>query len=230
VDWERPDAKGCAASCEIVGFLARLSPEKSPGLLVHAASIILAARPLARVVFVGDGAARHMCEELARAYGIENRVIFVGAVYGAENVASYYASFDVVVQPALRAWSETFCIANLEAMASARPIVSFGVGGVGEYFVAAPTRDTCDAAPEHRGCTASEPPTGVAVDRATPEALAEAVLELLEDAGGRDALGRQARRAAAEAFSIEGFLAKYAVLYSRLHRGEDLSDLPFVIT
>ena len=115
-------------------------------------------------------------------------------------------------------------------MASARPIVSFGVGGVGEYFVAAPTRDTCDAAPEYRGCTASEPPTGVAVDRATPEALAEAVLELLEDAGGRDALGRQARRAAAEAFSIEGFLAKYAVLYSRLHRGEDLSDLPFVIT
>ena len=64
----------------------------------------------------------------------------------------------------------------------------------------------------------------------SPEALAEAVLELLEDAGGRDALGRQARRAAAEAFSIEGFLAKYAVLYSRLHRGEDLSDLPFVIT
>ena len=60
-----------------------------------------AARPLARVVFVGDGAARHMCEELARAYGIENRVIFEGAVSGAENVASYYASFDVVVQPAL---------------------------------------------------------------------------------------------------------------------------------
>ena len=87
VNWERDGAKGCAASCEIVGFLARLSPEKSPGLLVHAASIILAARPLARVVFVGDGAARHMCEELARAYGIENRVIFVGAVYGAENVA-----------------------------------------------------------------------------------------------------------------------------------------------
>ena len=56
------------------------------------------------------------------------------------------------------------------------------------------------------------------------------MLELLEDAGGRDALGRQARRAAAEVFSIEGFLAKYAVLYSRLHRGEDLSDLPFVIT
>ena len=70
----------------------------------------------------------------------------------------------------------------------------------------------------------------VVLVRPDAEALAEAVLELLEDAGGRDALGRQARRAAAEAFSIEGFLAKYAVLYSRLHRGEDLSDLPFVIT
>mgnify|MGYP001424211494 CR=1 FL=1 len=130
-NWERVDAPGCAASCEIVGFLARLSPEKSPGLLVHAASIILAQRPLARVVFVGDGAARSQCELLTRAYGLEHRVSFVGAVYGAEKVASYYASFDLIVQPALRAWSETFCIANLEAMASARPVVSFGVGGVG---------------------------------------------------------------------------------------------------
>ena len=83
-----PTQRAARRRAKLSGFLARLSPEKSPGLLVHAASIILNARPLARVVFVGDGAARHMCEELARAYGIENRVIFVGAVYGAENVAS----------------------------------------------------------------------------------------------------------------------------------------------
>ena len=227
-NWERVDAPGCAASCEIVGFLARLSPEKSPGLLVHAASIILAQRPLARVVFVGDGAARSQCELLTRAYGLEHRVSFVGAVYGAEKVASYYASFDLIVQPALRAWSETFCIANLEAMASARPVVSFGVGGVGEYFVAAPTQDQCLKDAAHRGCAGDA--NGVAVHSATPEALAGAVLELLADAGGRDALGGNARRAAAGAFSIEGFVAKYAVLYTRLHRGEDLSDLPFVIS
>ena len=224
-------APGLQGLCGVVrnrGLLSATLPEKSPGLLVHAAAIILAARPLARVVFVGDGAARHMCEELARAYGIENRVIFVGAVYGAENVASYYASFDVVVQPALRAWSETFCIANLEAMASARPIVSFGVGGVGEYFVAAPTRDTCDAAPDHRGCT---PPNR---RRASPWTARRrkrwpggpARASRTRAGATRSA----ARRGARGGVLHRGFLAKYAVLYSRLHRGEDLSDLPFVIT
>jgi glycosyltransferase involved in cell wall biosynthesis len=41
---------------------------------------------------------------------------------------------DILVNPSLRAWSETFCIANVEAMAAGLPVVSFGVGGTGEYL------------------------------------------------------------------------------------------------
>lgn len=36
---------------------------------------------------------------------------------------------DVLVNPSLRAWSETFCISNIEAMAMAIPLVTFAVGG-----------------------------------------------------------------------------------------------------
>ena len=39
-------------------------------------------------------------------------------------------SVDVVVNPSLRAWSETFCIANIEVMAMSIPLVTFAVGGV----------------------------------------------------------------------------------------------------
>ena len=81
-------------------------------------------------------------ELLARLYGSEERVEFPGAVYGDDALNEMYASFDVVVQPALRAWSETFCIANVEAMAVGRPVVSFGVGGVGEKSAARKTRAT----------------------------------------------------------------------------------------
>ncbi len=39
------------------------------------------------------------------------------------------SSLTLVVNPSLRAWSETFCIANIEAMAMGKPIVTFAVGG-----------------------------------------------------------------------------------------------------
>ena len=51
--------------------------------------------------------------------------------YGDDLVRSL-AAMDVLVNPSLRAWSETFCIVNVEAMAMGVPLVSFGVGGIRE--------------------------------------------------------------------------------------------------
>lgn len=36
---------------------------------------------------------------------------------------------DVVVNPSLRAWSETFCIVNIEVLAMQKPLITFAVGG-----------------------------------------------------------------------------------------------------
>ena len=205
---------GCAAPCEVVGFLARLAPEKSPGLFVHAAALVAERRPLARFVVVGDGAAAARTKELARLYGIRDRFDFPGAVRGDAVVAAAYAGFDVVVNPSLRAWSETFCIANVEAMAVGVPVVSFGVGGVGEYL-----RGARDAAPN-----------GVVVDSAEPRALADALIAALEDPAGRAALGANARAAVLADFRVEDQLRKYAVLYARLKARAALADLPWVLS
>ena len=220
----RPGA--CAAPCEVVGFLARLAPEKSPGLLVHAAALVAAARPLARFVVVGDGAAAGEVKLLARLYGLENRFSFPGAVYGDGALRDQYAAFDVVVQPSLRAWSETFCIANVEAMAASKPVVSFGVGGVGEYLVPARTVAACAADP----AACDDAPNGVFADSATPAALAGAILAVLEDPDARAALGANARAAVLDRFQVQDQLRKYAVLYTRLKAGADLGDLPWVLS
>jgi glycosyltransferase involved in cell wall biosynthesis len=45
------------------------------------------------------------------------------------NLPALLSEIDVLVNPSLRAWSETFCISNIEAMAMKIPLVTFAVGG-----------------------------------------------------------------------------------------------------
>ena len=99
-------------------------------------------------------------------------------------------------------------------MAVGVPVVSFGVGGVGEYL-----RGARDAAPN-----------GVVVDSAEPRALADALIAALEDPAGRAALGASARAAVLADFRVEDQLRKYAVLYARLKARAALADLPWVLS
>ena len=52
----------------------------------------------------------------------------------AEALPIYLRAVDVMINPSVRGWSETFCIANIETMAMSIPLVTLGVGGVGEYI------------------------------------------------------------------------------------------------
>jgi len=189
-------SKPCA--CDTVGFLARVAPEKSPGLLLHAAASVLEQRPFTRFVIVGHGDALPALAELAHAYGIQGAVHFAGAVYGAQSVAERYAAFDLIVNPSLRAWSETLCIANLEAMSLGLPVVSYGVGGIGEYL-------------RHEQ-------NGILINSTNPLILATAILNLLQDSEKRQRLGSTARQTVLDNFLVENQIRKYDLLYSSLHR------------
>lgn len=137
-------------------------------------------------VHLATGPLRPALEALAQRLSLN--VDFTGGVYGGAQLAAQLASLDVVVNPSLRAWSETFCIANAEAMASGASVVSFGVGGVGEYFRPAANRAAA-------GFTADAPGgNGVLARAATASALADAVLRLLANAPLRRETSRNARR------------------------------------
>ena len=95
--------------------VGRVAPEKNMPVAFEAYRRILAQRPDARLVVVGDGPLR------AAYAAAQPRVRFTGALVG-EALARAYASADLFLFPSL---SETFGNVALEAMASGLPAVAF---------------------------------------------------------------------------------------------------------
>lgn len=193
--------------CISIGFVARLSPEKSPGLFLQAAEKILQLYPFARFTFVGDGVLSESLKQLAERLKIRWAVTFLGWV--SDDLPQLLKTFDIVVNPSLRAWSETFCIANIEVMSMEVPLVTFGVGGIGEY-VRGPTGSSSNA-------TFTVTSNAVLVNIATPEAIADAVHYLILYPSERTRLGKEGRRSVEKFFTVERQMEQYSRLYTQLH-------------
>ena len=87
--------------CFNIGFIARLAPEKNPGLFIQFASTLLEDfYPLARFTIVGDGVLRSSLESLARRLEIDWAVHFIG--WADEELPNILAGMDIVVNPSLR--------------------------------------------------------------------------------------------------------------------------------
>lgn len=97
-------------------------------MLLQAASVVLQRYPFARFRFIGEGAIKQDLMALAFRLGIEYAVEFIGWV-STDELPRYLADLDILVNPSLRGWSETFCISNIEAMSMELPLVTFAVGG-----------------------------------------------------------------------------------------------------
>ena len=102
--------------------------EKNPGLVLQAAYFALQQFPFLRFRFIGDGILKPHLEALARRLGIDHAVDFTGWI-SSEDLPKYLADLDIVINPSLRGWSETFCISNIEIMSMGIPIITFAVGG-----------------------------------------------------------------------------------------------------
>ena len=161
--------------------------------------------PQAKLVIVGHGPMRSAWEEMAQREGVADRVHFVGQV-SEDTLPVYYQACDLFVLPACMR-SEAFGLAQIEAMASGKPVVSTELG-TGTSFV------------NRHG------ETGLVVPPRDPEALAAAINELLADDARRQVMGRAARARAKAEFSlpvmVERVLTAYeeVLLVPRAIRGE----------
>ena len=133
---------------------------------------------------------------VARAAGVEDRVVFRGRV-GREDLPALFRSADVAV---CVPWYEPFGIVPLEAMACGVPVIASAVGGLVDTVV-------------HGG-------TGVHVPARDPEALSEALGELLADPARAAALGRAGARRARARYSWDRIATQTLQAY------EDLLPLP----
>jgi glycosyltransferase involved in cell wall biosynthesis len=173
-----------------VGVVAHLSPIKGHQDFLRAAARIAGRVPQTRFFLIGDGPLRASLTALAAASGIGDRVVFTGE---RDDVGRLLAMLDLVVVPS---HTEGMSNALLEAMAMARPVLATDVGG------------NPDVVEDGR--------TGQLVPPGDAAALAAAMLELIESPEAAAEMGRAARRAVAERFSLERMVSRYEQLYAGL--------------
>jgi len=160
---------GLPLNAPVVGFVGRLTRDKGLPELIEAFDAILAARPEAHLLLVGwFDAAEDALGSLLR-WRIEShpRIHMTGFV---ADTAPYYRAMDVMVLPT---WREGFPNVVLEAAASGIPVVTTLCTGSRDAVV-----------PEV---------TGLLIPPGYPEAIREAVLQLLSNPERRCRMGKAAR-------------------------------------
>ena len=159
---------GIAADAPTVGIVARLVPIKAHEVFFQAALRVRNALPRAQFLVIGDGQRRSDLEALVRQLGLSDSVRFLG---WRSDLVRVYADLDVVVLTSLNEGSP---VALIEALASARPVVSTAVGGVPEVVM--------------------NGETGLTLPVSDISALADAITLVLRDRQLAERLGQAGRR------------------------------------
>ncbi len=178
----QPMAADAALRCEhgldgkvVFGFVGTFNHYEGLDILVRAFAILAAQAPQARLLLVGDGAAKAaVCAEVRR-LGVEAQVVVAGPVDHVD-VRRWYSLCDVLVYPrrSSRLTEVTTPLKPLEAMAMGKIVVGSDVGGLRELV--------------HAG------ETGLLCRPGDPEALASVLGDVTQRLHVRSALGEAARR------------------------------------
>lgn len=189
------DELGIPPGATVVGSILRFSEEKRPGLLVDMAATALRHDPHVHFVFYGTGPLYQSLNDKIRKEGLADRVHLPGLTTAAWEAL---AAMDVFV---LASRLEGLPNVLIEAQASGVPIVCTGAGGMPETYV--------------------DGVTGLTVPDANAEALASAVLALLNDPERRDAMSRRAEAHARAEFGLDKMIREITRVYGRMSEPEE---------
>jgi glycosyltransferase involved in cell wall biosynthesis len=179
----------CATDDEVITLVARLVPIKRVDRFLRVARM-LADRPRARFVVVGDGELRDQLAASDDARALGDRLVWAGF---RRDMADVCFAADVVV---LTSDNEGTPVSLIEAQAAAVPVVGTAVGGV-----ASAVRDG---------------ETGIVAPVGDEAALARAIAAILDDGVLAARLGQAGRVHASSAFAVERLVDDLDRLYHQL--------------
>ena len=171
-------------------FLGRINWKKGLDRLIAA----MMHAPKVRLIIAGNDEDnyRPSLENIARRYGVADRVIFAGPVHGGDKTALIENARAL----ALTSYSENFGNVVLEAMAAGRPVIVSREVGLAQMVEATGSGLVTDGKPENLG---------------------EAIERLASDDAAVDAMGRLGRAAAAR-YSWDGVAQQMESLYDSIRR------------
>jgi len=187
------DELGIPRERKLIGLVGRVCREKGHLEMVQALGSLRSQHPDAHVVFVGriEAPFEEELDHAVQEAGVADRLTMTGIRH---DVPRMLDSFTLSAMPS---HIETFGVAAIEAMARGRAVVASNVGGLPEVV-------------RHRQ-------TGILVDL-RPDAIAEAVNELLENDRQREDMGAMGRRVVEQKFTLQEMVRRLENVYERAAR------------
>jgi len=167
-----------SSSHRLIGYFARLVPNKGHAHLIKAISEVAREYPNVNLLLAGDGPLRRQMEGLAKRLGIEKRILFTGKV-GHKTIYKILKEVDIYAFPSS---AELFPYAILEAMAAGKPIVATNVGGVPEVI--------------------KDGETGLLIQPRNPKSIADGIRTLITNPMKAEQMGKKCRKLIEKKFAL----------------------------
>ncbi len=189
-DQDLRDSLGLSKNGPVVGVVSNFIHYKGYKFFLEGWASVVKKFPEGAALLIGDGPLRGEFEAMAQGVGLSDSVRFLGM---RQDVPALLALMGLLVHPSQE---EGFSNAILEAMAAGKPVVATAVGGNPEAVV--------------------HGKTGLLVPPRDSEALAKAMLWLLEHPNDAAEFGEAGRRRVTERFEISAMVRQYEAVYERL--------------
>lgn len=181
---------GIPDGAPVVGKVAALADHKDHMTFLEAATRVAARLPQARFLIVGDGELRSRVEARVRELGLEGRCLMTGFRNDLDRLMPAFTVF------CLSSHMEGLGTSLLDAMCFSRPIVATAAGGIPEAV--------------------EDGVTGRVVPVKNPDALADALVDVLSDEARQTAMGAAGRKRFEERFTSERMVEQTLAVYEEL--------------
>lgn len=176
----------------LIGACARLVTRKGMHHLIAAMPAVLERHPSAQLVIAGTGRAERALRQQVFELGLRDSVYFLGYL---SRPARFLSSIGIFVHPTIDP-GEVFPTVILEAAAAGRPVIASAIAGIPDQIV--------------------DGVTGLLTPPGESDALARAILTLLDDPVRAEVMGQAACQYVAEHYSLAAMGERFWTLLTAL--------------